>query len=102
MAMREEVLTIPVAGANGAAIGEDRTLAFATGRFAAAIVEYTSQPSTCVVTITEIESGHEILEIPGNIEDSFSSGFPLYGRIKVAVTVGNAGSVKVRLRWETN
>ena len=25
MAMREEVLTIPVAGANGAAIGEQRT-----------------------------------------------------------------------------
>ena len=47
--MREEVLKIAVAGADGAAVGEKKTRRVAIGRFAGVFLIYTTQPDTCVV-----------------------------------------------------
>ena len=116
--MREEVLNIEVAGADGAAVGEKKTRRVAIGRFAGVFLIYTTQPDTCVVTVSEIQSGQTIVQITGNTDAGIfpdqlayptgvevalpltSRPFPLYGHIKVDVATGNAGSVKVRLRWE--
>ena len=116
--MREEVLDIAVAGADGAAVGEKTTRRFAIGRFAGVFLKYTTQPATCVVTVSEVESGETIVEITGNTDAGIfpdqlayptgvevgipltSRPFPLYGHIKVDVATSNAGSVEARLRWE--
>ena len=116
--MQEETFTIPIEGIDGAAVGSVDSSIFMIGRFAGLFLAYTTQPSTCVVTVTEIESGNTIATITGNTDDLFFPterahtpagadapnavrvAFPLYGRIKIAVTVGNVGSISARVRWD--
>ena len=98
---QQEILEIPVAGADGAAVGEKITRQIAYGRFSGVYLEYTGQPATCVVTLTELGTGLVIGSITGNTNGIFLLflRYPLYGRIKVDVSLGNAGSVKAILRW---
>ena len=116
--MAEVIVEVDVAGADGAAVGSLTTTRVLMGDFVAAILRYTTQPSTCVVKLTEVETGKVLGTITGNTAFEYlplfnghnSTGgsltaanrmkeYPIYGRVRIDVSAGNAGKVKVFLRW---
>ena len=119
--MDQETVVIDVDGATGTKTSR-RVL---TGYFAGVVLKYTGQPGSCVVKLTEVESGIVITTITGNANRLFiptvvrqrdtqadipqSGGnrssnrndlFPVYGRVRVDVSAGQSGQVEAMLRWE--
>ena len=121
MAMRKQDLKVTLEGVNGAARGSNQTVALIAGDLRAiAIIGDTNMPATMSFTATEVETGLSIMTAAGNATKMYSPGFnmtkqsdgaditngaryvrfPVYARIKIAVTGGNAGEVDFEIRWD--